>query len=65
MFSTGRSEGDRDEGSKQLIERRDNVDIEQSVCVHAIMMNVSNKNMSVRSRTHMILRGRGGFYYCE
>lgn len=35
MFSSGRSEGDRDEGSKKLIERRDKVDIEQSVCVCA------------------------------
>lgn len=40
MFSRGRSEGDGDEGSKQLIER-DKVDIEHSVC--ARVMNVSNK----------------------
>lgn len=40
MFSRGRSEGDGDEGSKQLTER-DKVDIEHSVC--ARVMNVSNK----------------------
>lgn len=64
MFSRGRSEGDGDEGSKQLIER-DKVDIEHSVC--ARVMNVSNKmclygNVEEDpSRTYMMLRGSGGF----
>lgn len=51
MCSRGRSEGDRDEGSKLLIERRDKVDIEQSerecgfvcVCLCVLVMNASNK----------------------
>lgn len=63
MFSRGSSEGDQDEGSKQLIER-DKVGVEHSV------MNVSNK-MCVcvcvatwkKSRKHMMLGGRGGFNY--
>lgn len=52
MFSRRRSEGDRDEGSKQLIERRDKVDIEQSVCVCvcALVMNASNKTCRCGNR---------------
>lgn len=70
MFSTGGgTEKDRDEGSKRLIERRDKVDTEQSVCECAPVINVSNKKRRCgsggeRSCTHMS-RGNEGLYYCD